>query len=331
MTPWSIPAMLLVGIAFGPHGLDLLSPTFLVLLDPGIAMALAMLGTFVGLSFDLERPHQARVFAASGIRTVTIAAVVAATALAALSYWIGHGSPWWILPLALGACAAVSEPAADANTDDLLMILMGGAAIFALRGSDASSLALLAPALLVIAGLVAIAGWMLVGQTSSEAEQHVFVVGSLLLAGGAATYLALSALLAGVIVGLTWNIAGRVAKARILRDLYYFQHPLVVLVLITAGAAARLSADALVLAAIFVAARVLARPVGSWLAGWARRGTPRDNSLVAAGLVGIAIAFDTFRTAERDVLGMMLGAVVAGTIVSTALGLLVPSSEGGSA
>lgn len=327
MTPWSIPAMLLVGIAFGPHGLDLLSPSLLAVLDPGIAMALTMLGTFVGLSFDLPQQHRARVFVASGIRTVVIAAVVAAASLALLSNWLGHGTPWWIVPLALGACAAVSEPAADANTDDLLMIAIGGLAMAALRGSDASSLALLAPALLAIAAMVAIAGWMLVGQTSSEAEQHVFVVGSLLLAGGAAAYLALSGLLVGLIVGLTWNVAGGVAKARILRDLYYFQHPLVVLVLISAGAAAPLSANALALAAIFVGARVLARPVGSWLAGWVMRDMPRDNSLVAAGLVGIAIAFDAFRSAEPAMLGMMLGAVVAGTIVSTALGLLVPSSE----
>jgi solute carrier family 9B (sodium/hydrogen exchanger), member 1/2 len=328
MTAWSIPAMLLVGVALGPHGLDVVSPSLLSLLDPGIAMALAMLGALVGLSVDARHLRRMHILAASGIRTLIVVAVVGATALLVLWYWIGDQSPWWIVPLALGACAAVSAPAAEANTDDLLMIVVAGIAIAGVRESGTASLVVLASALLVIAGLVGIAGWMLVGQTDSEGEQHVFVVGSLLLAGGAAAYLALSALLAGLVVGLTWNAAGRIAKARILRDLFYFQHPLVVLVLIIAGAAATLSANALALAAAFVALRVVARPAGSWLAGSMLRGVWRDTSLVAAGLVGIAIALDVFRSATRESLGMMLGAVVAGTMVSSALALLFPTAEG---
>jgi hypothetical protein len=327
MTPWSIPAMLLAGVAVGPHGLDLVAAPLLSLLDPGIAMALAMLGAFVGLGVDIAQPRKMRVFA-SGIRTIAVVAVVGGAVLAVLWYWIGDRSRWWIVALALGACAAASESAEDANTDDLLMIVIAGMAIAALRESGPSSLAVLVSALLTIACLVGIAGWMLVGQTDSEGEQHVFVVGSLLLAGGAAAHLALSALLAGLVVGLTWNAAGRIAKVRILRDLHYFQHPLVVLVLVTAGATATLSANALALAAAFVAVRVVARPAASWLAGFTLRGGPRDNSLVAAGLIGTAIALDVFRNAHRESLAMMLGAVVAGTIVSSALTLLVPSSEG---
>ena len=38
MTGWSISATLLLGIAAGPYGLHMLSPTVLSLLDPGIAM-----------------------------------------------------------------------------------------------------------------------------------------------------------------------------------------------------------------------------------------------------------------------------------------------------
>ena len=44
--------MLLVGICAGPYGLNLLSPSVVLLLDPAIAMALAMLGVFVGLGID---------------------------------------------------------------------------------------------------------------------------------------------------------------------------------------------------------------------------------------------------------------------------------------
>jgi hypothetical protein len=49
MTPWSTPALLLLGIAAGPYGLNLMSPSVVLLLDPGIAMAVAMLGVFVAV------------------------------------------------------------------------------------------------------------------------------------------------------------------------------------------------------------------------------------------------------------------------------------------
>ena len=52
MTIWSTPALLLLGIAVGPHGLNLLSSSVVLLLDPGIAMTLAMLGVFVGLELQ---------------------------------------------------------------------------------------------------------------------------------------------------------------------------------------------------------------------------------------------------------------------------------------
>jgi hypothetical protein len=48
-----------------------------------------------------------------------------------------------------------------------------------------------------VAIIVAFASWLLVGQTDAEREPQVFVVGALLLVGGAAAYLSLSALFAG--------------------------------------------------------------------------------------------------------------------------------------
>ena len=57
MTIWSIPALLIAGVALGPNGLNLLTPSVVLVLDPIVAMALAMTGVFVGLNVDLGRPR----------------------------------------------------------------------------------------------------------------------------------------------------------------------------------------------------------------------------------------------------------------------------------
>ena len=49
--------LVIVGIGAGPYGLNLLSSPVLLLLDPAIAMALAMLGVFVGLGIDARKPR----------------------------------------------------------------------------------------------------------------------------------------------------------------------------------------------------------------------------------------------------------------------------------
>lgn len=336
MTGWSISAMLLVGVAAGPHGLNVLSPAVLSFFEPGTAMALAMLGVFVGLSFDPHGRITPRAIAASVLRISIVTPPVGFAVFAVMAYLEVATNPWWVLPVVLGACAAVSEMATDANTDDVLMIVAAAIIIGVLREPEAVSVVRMMAALAAIAAMVAVAGWLLVGQTNLEAEQHVFVVGSLLLAGGAAAYLGLSALLAGLVAGTAWNLAGNVGRARITRDLYYFQHPLVVLVLVAAGAYSTVSIDAVALAAVFIAVRAIARPVGGALSRLLTPGdTPRE-SLIAAGLVGLAIGMDVFRVAEdTELAGMILGAVVVATIGTGVFGMIsrstaiVPSGPAG--
>jgi hypothetical protein len=327
MTGWTISVMLLCGIAAGPYGLQMLSPAVLSLLDPGIVMGVAMLGVFVGLSFNPRQRPTARAVAASVLRTCIVMTPVAASVYMALLYLEVPADNWWVLPIVLGACAAVSEAATDANTDDVLMIGVGALVMAALRDTDPRSAALMAGALVLVAVLVAFAGWLLVGQTSIEAEQHVFVVGSLLVAGGAAAYLGMSALLAGLVVGAAWNIAGGLAKPRITRDLHYFQHPLVVLVLVVAGAHATLSVEAFALAAVFIGVRAIARSVGAWARKRLTLPGSAENSLIAAGLIGIAIALDIYQVVPGiQPVGTIVGTVVIATIGSSMVGAFVQSS-----
>lgn len=168
MTAWSTPALLLVGVAAGPHGLNLLSPSVLLALDPGIAMALAMLGVFVGLTVDPFQPQRVRAISASSVRAMTTAVAVGAAAFAAATLWLGAGTALWLPALMVGVCAAGPDAAADVNIDDVLVIVAGGLIIGAIRAPGSGPLLPLMLALVGIAVSVAVAGWLLVGQTSSE-------------------------------------------------------------------------------------------------------------------------------------------------------------------
>ena len=64
----------------------------------------------------------------------------------------------------------------------------------------------------------------------------MFVLGALSLAGGAAAYLRVSPLAVGLVAGVFWTVAPGRADRIVHDDLRKVQHPLVVLLLVTAGA-----------------------------------------------------------------------------------------------
>ena len=228
MSSWSTSALLLlVGIGAGPSGLNLLSPSVLLLLDPVVAMALAMLGVFVGLGIDVRHP-----------RLTTPA----------------------VLTISVGVAMAV------------------------LRGSSAS--VFMVASILAVALPVAFAGWLLVGQADSDREQQVFAIGSLLLIGGSAVYASLSAVFAGLLAGMVWSIGGGLAKARIAKHLDYFQHPVFVVMLLSAGASMPFSLEAVAVAVIVAAFHAAGRPVA-------------DPFPVSSGAAAIAVALDVFRGIQR--------------------------------
>lgn len=250
--------LLLVGIGAGPYGLALMTPQLLGLLDPGIAVAAAMIGAFVGLS------------AASG----------------------------------------------DLSRKLPPVLLFGGALGVAAFRSDSLLAAIgLLMALSAVSAAIAIAGWFLVGETSSDGEQHAFVAGTLLLVGGAATYLSLSAAFAGFVAGVTWSRAGNLARARIVRDIDYSQHPFIVLALLVAGATAAISLEGLMVAGALAVPALLAFRLAT---RFAPRATADELSPVTPlGLVAIALALDVSRSDARpDWALTLLGATVMAAIAS---------------
>jgi hypothetical protein len=235
---WTTSALvLLLGIAAGPHGLNLLSHTVLLLLDPLIVMALAMLGVFIGLAIEV-RPQP--------------------------------GSP---------------KPVAKAGaTAPAVLALLGGIVMAALLEASPVAQVLTALGIAGVAIVVAYAGWLLVGQADSDREQQVFVIGSLLLIGGGAAYTSLSAVFAGLLAGIVWSSGGDLARARIVQHLDYFQHPLLVVMLLVAGASIAFSLEALAVLVIVAALHAAGRGV-------------TDPFPVTAGTAAIALALDVFRGA----------------------------------
>jgi hypothetical protein len=174
------------------------------------------------------------------------------------------------------------DPHRPRLTLSLTMVLAGGVALVLFRQSSPGPLLLITLAIAAISIIVAFATWLLIGQTDSAREQRVFVIGALLLLGGAAAYLSLSALFTGVLAGAVWNAAGNLAKARIVSDLDYLQHPLLVLVLLVAGASAGPTIE---LAVIAVAIAVIHLSATTFAVA-----TPLPPVLIAT-----ALALDIFR------------------------------------
>jgi hypothetical protein len=230
--------LLLLGIASGPHGLNLLSASVLLLVDPLIVMALAMLGVFIGLAIDVQRPQ--------------------------------GGSPKVV------AKVAASAPA--------VLALVGGIVMAALLEVSPMTQVFTALGIAGVAVVVAFAGWLLVGQADSDREQQVFVIGSLLLIGGGAAYTSLSTVFAGVLAGIVWSSGGDLARARIVQHLDYFQHPLIVVMLLVAGASMTFSLEALAVLVVIAALHAVGRPVTAPFP-------------VSTGTAAIALALDVFRGA----------------------------------
>jgi hypothetical protein len=334
---WStgaFPALLLLvaGAALGPHGLALLTPQALAFLDPAAPIALAALGVIAGL--NVRAGGAERWILAASTAQATVTAIVVGTTVLFLGPAVMAVSPfppWWMVALTLGLCAATSsslppdptrsshEVAVRVDVQDyLLPIVVGGVVLAFLREPSPASALLVAAQTTLIAVVIAIAGWLLLSQASTPAEQRVCVFASLLLLGGAADYLSMSALLGGLIAGACWQFAGGAVLEYTRRDVAYVQHSLLVLVLLVAGARADLTPAALTLSIAYVVVRTSGKLLGGWLAAHASDAIPWNNTfqLISPGVFGVAFASNMVRAGGPE-FTTMLTVVVVGTIASS--------------
>jgi hypothetical protein len=334
-------ALLLLGIAFGPRGLGVLTDSALMSLDPAISVALAALGAFVGL--DLQR-REPRLLAAASVEASVTALTVGLGVL--LVHWLSptaDAAPW-LLAVLLGLCASPSSTAAGwsgepgvepagrvGDLDDVLPVVLGAFAFGWMRQESSGAAAWLVAQGGIIALAVATASWLLVAQASSESEKRVFALGALLLLGGTAAHLSLPALFAGFVAGGCWNRMGAAALAQISRDLRYLQHPLIVLLLVVAGARLAFSPGLAGLTVAYVVFRLAGKLAGGWGASrLSARDLPRGLgfSLNAPGIVGIALALNVLQAAgETAVAATVFGVVVVGSFGSELLSLAVSRGD----
>jgi len=345
LSPSAIPGLLvlLLGIALGPHGLELLSPDVLSFLDPAMPVALVALGVLIGLGFSPRRSREGRLLAAASMEAALTTAIVAAGMLLvapALSAF--EGLPYWFFALVLGVCAASSSTVSSTrrddapslvarigDLDDLLPIVLGGLALALLRETAPVAALLVLVQGCAVALVIVAAGWLLLARSSSETEQRVFAIALLLLLGGAADYLSLSALLSGLVAGLFLGSIGGPARDYVRRDVLHVQPPLLVLVLIVTGAHIDLPPTWLGLAAVYLFLRTAGKLAGGWTARRiAGDETLRDVglSLMSPGILGIAFALNVLRAAGPDA-APALAVVAFGAIGSDVIALLVRPRE----
>ncbi len=339
-TSLPVAPLLLLGILFGPHGLYILTPQALAAIDPALPVALATLGAIVGLMPAMQG-HVIRALGSAALAggfTVTVVAL--SFAAGAVATGQQSRTSLWVLPLTLGVAAASSlimpvrrrtEPlswtgvAIEAET---FMSLMTGALLLAVVRYS-----VLLPALvwlvqvLAVVLVLALAGWLLARRSEGQSEQRVFAVATLLLIGGAADYLAMSALAAGLAAGVLWTLCGGPARDRLQRDLLYALHPFTALVLVVAGARVEPTTLTVGLALAYACLRLVARIGVSALGAQLNpQKAARRLPLIEPGVFGVAFALSAFRALGPD-MSLLVSVVVIGTIVSEVVALMLPARE----
>ena len=340
LRPLTAPVMVLVplGVLLGPSGTGLITASVISYLDVVISVALATLGVFVGIAFGTQTGRVKRLVAAA-----TVEGSVTAVAVAAASFFLLRA---WDMPLAmspglaaiaLGIAAAASaapytgtsdNPARHvaarvADLDDVLPIVAGGVVLsLVMSGSDG---VVRDVAVTLATGLAAgISGWLLF-ESSEPAERGVFVIGTLAVLGGIASYLGVSPLLAGLAAGFVWALTPGHCDRIAADDLRKAQHPLVVLLLLTAGAVLEPGLAGIWLFAPYVLFRIAGKLLGGFLASKIAPGiAPSDLGayLIPPGVLGIAFVLN-LRQVSGDAAAPLLFATACGAVASELAALLV--------
>jgi hypothetical protein len=328
MTPALTPAVIFlpIGALLGPSLLGWLSPRVLERLDLAVAIGLCVLGVLVGVSVGREARGAVRMLLAASVESaVTIAAVAVAAAYFVRATGAPIDTPLIALACILGLCASASsatsadpdvEPAAAvatriADLDDVLPIV-GAVAVRAVLAGGARDdvlMALAAPAIGVAIGAI---GWLIFERAESLPERAVFVLGALSLGGGAASYVGTSPLAVGLVAGLIWTVMPGRADRLVHEDLQRVQHPVVVLLLVTAGALTQPSRLALWLLIPYVLFRLAGKVVGAWLSSRFVDAHAGDLAayLMSPGVLGVAFAL-SFRSALAPATAEVLLSVAA--------------------
>lgn len=335
LRPALAPAVVILpaGFVLGPQVLNVISVETLGYLDSVVAVALAVLGVFVGIAFGPHlRTARVLIVASSVEALVTIAMVAGAAAvLLARVPLVGASAVLIALCLGIASAASASSPADGAGSraasliadlDDVVPIVLSGVVLLLTpEGGSAASMRSVAAAPAI--GLaIGAAGWLLFERAESPAERGALLLGSLSLLGGAPAYLNASPLVAGFTAGLFWTLAPGRADRIVADDLGKMQHPLVVLLLVTAGAMCVPSLAVFWLLGPYVLFRIAGKLAGGWIAsrvsGLHRTLPALDLGvhLIPPGVLGVAFALGFTHILPASYGVMVVTTVALGSILS---------------
>jgi hypothetical protein len=341
LQPVTAPVMLFVplGVVLGPSGANIISPAALSHLDIVVTIALATLGVLIGLAAAPEARTSSRLLGASAVEALITIGIVGGALVVLLTLWgLQLGVPVLVAAAALGVCASASSANADddshdearqiaarvADLDDVVPIVLG-AMVLAYVGPTGTSLWWKLGSTIGLGLAIAVCGWLLLERARGAAERGVFVLGVLALLGGAPAYLQLSPLLAGLAAGWFWVAAPGGCDRLVTTELRKVQHPLIVLLLITAGAWLGPNLIGVWLFVPFVVFRLAGKLLGGWAASRIAGGaTPTSLGayLVPPGVIGIAFALNLHQVAT-DGAAALVFAVTVGSVASEAIALVV--------
>jgi hypothetical protein len=346
---WSTGAVpvvliLLLGAVLGPGGLALLTPAVLAVIDPVLPVAVAVLGILAGLEFTRPAaPNRWALLRKASIESLMTGVVVAAGIWLVMPASPDFGvSDEWLVAIVAGLCASMSATLPDADPDrlrpaairmrdlDAFLPAIAGALVLAFLHSHSplASIGLTLQAA-ILALLISATAWLLLADSSPSTEQRVFSIAALLLVGGIADYLSLSALAGGLLAGLFWGSIGGVALDCIEREARYLRHPLIVLMLLAAGATLTFSVWILLLALAYFLLRVAGKLLGGWLTRLVPGVAIPDNvgaTLLPPGVFGIAFALDANSMMQASA-ASILAATVLGSIGCQLLAALWQPAE----
>jgi hypothetical protein len=316
----------------------------LLVIDPVLPVATAALGILAGLEFT--RPVAPNRWPL--LRKASLESMVTGVLVAVGIWLVMPASPTfetmdvWLVAVLAGVCASMSATLPDGDPDrlrppairmrdlDALLPTVVGALVLAFPHSlsPLESLSLTVQAA-ILALLISATAWLLLADSSPSTEQRVFSIAALLLVGGIADYLSLSALAGGLLAGLFWGYVGGVARDCIEREVRYLRHPLVVVMLLAAGAQMTISLWILIMSAAYLLLRVAGKLLGGWLTRQVP-GVPIPDSvgqvLLPPGVFGIAFALDATSMMGPSA-NTILAATVLGSIGSQVVAALWRATE----
>ena len=346
---WSTGAVpvvliLLLGTVLGPGGLAVLTPAVLDVLDPVLPVAVAALGILAGLEFTRPAaPNRWPLLRNASLESLLTGILVTAGIWLVMPAPADDATPdVWLVAIVAGLCASMSATLPDADPDRLrsaairmrdfdafLPALVGAVVLAFLHAQSPLASLWLTTQAMILALMISATAWLLLADGPPSTEQRVFSIAELLLVGGIADYLSLSALAGGLLAGLFWGYVGGVARESIERDVRYLRHPLVVLMLLVAGAKLEFTGWILVLALAYLVLRVAGKLLGGWLIGRVP-GVPLPANvgptLLPPGVFGIAFALDATSMMDSAA-AAILSAAVLGSIGCQLLAALSRPAE----